>query len=330
MTLSITQKNWCPVIQSHQLKQDKPLAVTYHDQAVVIFRDGHQLHALKDQCPHRGVPLSNGCLKQGTLECPYHGWQFNGQGQLANIPGDVNFKAPKNALIDTFSICEAHGLIWLSSDKPLQRPFIPEVHASHRYSTHIGTIEANSVDIAENFLDALHTHTVHTGIIRTNQPKRHLCHARITDHPTGYQAEYIEEKKQTGLVSRLFGNHITKGVGRIHHSGTIELEYCNAKGIALSVVIYLVPETAQKTKMVVRTYVKGKTLLSYFKMKALFPFQYIAFLQDKRILEIQQANLNHEPSFKPMVTKTDLMRPYIVKAFNNDITPTHREKQLLL
>ena len=115
-----------------------------------------------------------------------------------------------------------------------------------------------------------------------------------------------------------------------HHSGTIELEYYNAKGIALSVVIYLVPETAQKTKMVVRTYVKGKTLLSYFKMKALFPFQYIAFLQDKRILEIQQANLTHEPSFKPMVTKTDLMRPYIVKAFNHDITPTHREKQLLL
>lgn len=330
MKIPLRQHHWYPVIQTHQLKKDKPLAVTYFDQAVVLFRDGNKLHALKDQCPHRGVPLSKGCLKQGLLECPYHGWTFNGQGQLKTIPGDMNFKAPKKALINSYSVCETQGLIWLSCGENNTQPFIPKIHNTHRYSTQIGTINANPVDIAENFLDALHTHTVHTGIIRSNHPKRHVCHARITHHKTGYQAEYIEEKRQTGLVSRLFGNQIIKGLGRIHHSGTIELEYYNQKGIALSVVIYLIPETANKTNMIVRSYVLGKTRLSYLKLRALFPFQYIAFMQDKRILEIQQTNLTHDPSFKPMVTGTDLMRPYIIKAFNNDIAPTHREKQLLL
>ncbi|MCL1123430.1 aromatic ring-hydroxylating oxygenase subunit alpha [Shewanella surugensis] len=326
-----SQDHWFPVTQVRKLKKNKPLAVAYYGQSVVLFRDGNKIHALKDQCPHRGVPLSTGCLKQGALECPYHGWTFNGQGQLTSIPGDPHFRAPKHAFIDTYAVCEAHGLIWLSLNQVKHNPpFIPQVHASHIYSTQTGIIEANCVDIAENFLDALHTHTVHTGIIRNNSPKRHACHATITHHANGYQAEYIEEKKQTGLVSRLFGSHIIKGIGRIHASGILELEYYSKKGIALSVVIYLVPETDKKTKLIVRTYAFGHHYLNYLKMWAMFPFQYIAFIQDKRILETQQNALNNNADFKPMITGTDLMRPYIIKAFQNDIQPTHREKQLLL
>ena len=36
-----------------------------------------QAFALRDICPHRGVPLSAGrILANDSVECPYHGWRF--------------------------------------------------------------------------------------------------------------------------------------------------------------------------------------------------------------------------------------------------------------
>jgi len=35
-------------------------------------RDDGSLFAMRDICPHRAAPFSAGCLKGGTVECPYH------------------------------------------------------------------------------------------------------------------------------------------------------------------------------------------------------------------------------------------------------------------
>ena len=48
-------------------------------------KDGHAF-ALRDICPHRAAPLSAGRFKDGTVECPYHGWRFRPDGQCAHIP----------------------------------------------------------------------------------------------------------------------------------------------------------------------------------------------------------------------------------------------------
>src|SRR5262249_21145565 len=55
---------------------------------LLIGRDrGGEAFALRDICPHRAVPLSAGrLLKEGTIECPYHGWQFRPDGVCAAIP----------------------------------------------------------------------------------------------------------------------------------------------------------------------------------------------------------------------------------------------------
>ena len=36
-----------------------------------------QFHCIDDQCPHRGGPLGAGCLKDGEVFCPLHGWGFD-------------------------------------------------------------------------------------------------------------------------------------------------------------------------------------------------------------------------------------------------------------
>ena len=35
------------------------------------------LHALDNNCPHNGGPLSKGSLDDGALTCPWHGWRWD-------------------------------------------------------------------------------------------------------------------------------------------------------------------------------------------------------------------------------------------------------------
>ncbi|HVY68969.1 MAG TPA: Rieske (2Fe-2S) protein, partial [Verrucomicrobiae bacterium] len=34
-------------------------------------------YAVDDACPHRGAPLGAGCLQNGRIFCPLHGWEFD-------------------------------------------------------------------------------------------------------------------------------------------------------------------------------------------------------------------------------------------------------------
>jgi nitrite reductase/ring-hydroxylating ferredoxin subunit len=68
---------WYPTVWAHQVGQ-KPVAVTVCGERIVLVRDGDDVRALHDRCPHRGVPLSLGRRQfPGTISCPYHGWTYN-------------------------------------------------------------------------------------------------------------------------------------------------------------------------------------------------------------------------------------------------------------
>jgi len=52
--------------------------VPTRDGDVAIFRTGDgQVFALKDRCPHKGGPLSNGIVHGHAVACPLHNWQIS-------------------------------------------------------------------------------------------------------------------------------------------------------------------------------------------------------------------------------------------------------------
>lgn len=68
---------WYPVARSSTIK-DKAVAVQVLDEKIALIRDEGKVFALRDRCPHRGVPLSLGRKEfPGTWACPYHGWVFD-------------------------------------------------------------------------------------------------------------------------------------------------------------------------------------------------------------------------------------------------------------
>jgi len=62
-------------------------SITLCGEPVVLARGADGVaYALRDICPHRGIPLSDGRMCGNEVECCYHGWKFNQQGQCTDIP----------------------------------------------------------------------------------------------------------------------------------------------------------------------------------------------------------------------------------------------------
>jgi phenylpropionate dioxygenase-like ring-hydroxylating dioxygenase large terminal subunit len=84
---------------------------------VLIGRDKTgTVFAVRDICPHRGVPLSAGkMLSDNTVECPYHGWRFKPDGACSLIPSLVGGEAivASNVKVKSYPVREQDGLIWI-------------------------------------------------------------------------------------------------------------------------------------------------------------------------------------------------------------------------
>lgn len=88
---------WTIVGLAKELKRDKPLSMTIASERVVFFRDASGAPAaLIDRCPHRGVALSLGCVSDGEIECPFHGWRFSGDGSNLRTPWNPDSKTRKS------------------------------------------------------------------------------------------------------------------------------------------------------------------------------------------------------------------------------------------
>lgn len=54
---------------------------------VAIFRTAtDQVYAVKDHCPHRGGPLSQGIVHGGQVTCPMHNWKIDLASGAAVLP----------------------------------------------------------------------------------------------------------------------------------------------------------------------------------------------------------------------------------------------------
>ncbi|AJQ97804.1 Rieske 2Fe-2S domain-containing protein [Gynuella sunshinyii] len=332
MSITLSGPPWTAVIAAKTLKR-KPLSIHFQQQPVVLFRSDDRVAALLDRCPHRGAQLSTGKICGTSLQCPYHGWQFDISGHQTGFPGvPATGKCPAFS-VKAFEAMEEGGLIWLREQVPgadSAKRFLPEVHHSHTCFTVTTSINAKLVDVAENFLDALHTHLIHPGIVRSRNRQRHACDVSVTQVEDGYQALYVETKQQSGLVSRLFGQHIRHSIGRIRHPGIVEIEYHSDNGIELSVVIYLRQETEQCCQLIVRNYFRRRMIPGWLQQAVLAPFLYLTLKQDKHILESSALHLSRYPDFQPIISRYDVMRPYIEKALKGQIDDTYERLQLML
>lgn len=90
MPVTGLREYWYPAIAARKVGKRKPVALRILDGELVLFRDKHgEVVALKNACPHRGMPLALGdCHFAGTVSCPYHGWTYDPAGECVAVLGE--------------------------------------------------------------------------------------------------------------------------------------------------------------------------------------------------------------------------------------------------
>jgi nitrite reductase/ring-hydroxylating ferredoxin subunit/DMSO/TMAO reductase YedYZ heme-binding membrane subunit len=71
------RENWI-VVGSPESIPDKRacIIVTPHGERVAVFRDGNEIGALTNLCAHQNGPLGEGCIINGLVTCPWHGYEY--------------------------------------------------------------------------------------------------------------------------------------------------------------------------------------------------------------------------------------------------------------
>jgi phenylpropionate dioxygenase-like ring-hydroxylating dioxygenase large terminal subunit len=90
-------------------------------------RDGRAF-ALRDICPHRGIPLSCGRFDGSEVECCYHGWRFDATGQCTAIPSLVPGQEVDISRIGVraYPLREVQGNLWVYfGEDPSGAPEVP-------------------------------------------------------------------------------------------------------------------------------------------------------------------------------------------------------------
>ena len=116
---NLWQQAWYPVAYLTDLDPAAPSAFTLLEQDLVLWfdRQAQQWRAFADVCPHRLVPLSQGRLNgAGELECPYHGWTFNGSGSCTAIPqAREGQSSGQRSACRSYATATAQGLLFVFS-----------------------------------------------------------------------------------------------------------------------------------------------------------------------------------------------------------------------
>jgi len=78
---------WTPLLAESALEAGKPRRVEAAGIGLVLLRDGDDVLAFGQFCPHLGAPMADGWMDRGQIVCPWHGSRFDPTtGQVVRGP----------------------------------------------------------------------------------------------------------------------------------------------------------------------------------------------------------------------------------------------------
>lgn len=160
---------WYIVAEGREVTQRTPVGRRLLGQDVVVWRDrADQVHVLRDQCIHRGVPLSQGRVDGDCIRCPFHGWAYSGDGRCVLIPSNgAHAPTPPNARTYSYPVHEAGGYVWAYTGQEIPAPtdglgLPPElVETGWVAGRRHDDVAANYTRVVEQSIDIAHIPWVH-------------------------------------------------------------------------------------------------------------------------------------------------------------------------
>ena len=237
-------EGWIAVTRTTTLGQ-QPRRVSLRNKNYVVWRDKNFTPRIQsDVCRHRGASLSTGRVRDGCVECPYHGWKYTETSVTqpwSNI--SENF-------MNEFNTWEKDGLLWV---RPVGHvgPEPPEVpHATDpgfNTAWFETTIKQSAQRIIENGIDPCHASWVHANPLGFGSDSERPTNVIHFGNMIAF--DYVPNKE--GISTKLFGLDTTKNLHKFILPYTTWSDVIIHGGKILTTYVTLCPVSDTETKMFV-------------------------------------------------------------------------------
>ena len=257
--------------------------------------------AMRDICPHRGVPLSAGRIADDTtVECPYHGWRFRKDGVCSMIPSLVDGQDldPSKIKVRSYPAREQDGLIWVymardsaSDAAPATEP--PKVPLAGNHTPRL--IESQTFSCfmdhaVVGLMDPAHGPFVHQAWWWRSQASIHAKAKKFAPSARGFVMT-SHKPSSNSFAYRLLGGEVSTEI-RFELPG-VRFEHIKAgrhEVVGLTVCTPLDGQTTQVTQFFYWTAPWLALIKPLFR-----PFVRVFLGQDRAMVELQREGLKFNP-----------------------------------
>lgn len=289
---------WYYAVPSRKVRRGHTLALTMLGEPVLIGRDrAGAVFALRDICPHRGMPLSAGHFDGDEVECCYHGWRFDTGGRCTAIPSlveDQRFDLNRIA-VTRYPVREAQGNIWVFfGGDPGTAPDIPMLDgfAESAAPRLVATMRFRAaIDHAVvGLMDPAHGPFVHSAWWWRSRRSVHAKEKAFAPSPWGFTMSRHAPSSNSRAYRLLGGASDTEIAFRLP---SVRIERIRAGRYVVANLTALTPIDDRITEVNHCVYWTAPWLSA---LKPLLRPYVQAFLrQDRDIMERQQEGLRHNP-----------------------------------
>ena len=283
---------WYAVLASKKVKPDKITGALRFGENLVFFRNAKgELSCVTSLCAHRGASLEKGCVKDGNIQCPFHGIEYDINGKCVHIPSDGK---SSNADLSRFNlknypVKETGGIIfvWYGDGEPEGEPDCFDIVTDPEF-TYDEICDPWAVDysrVIENQLDVSHLAFVHrTTIGRGNKT---LCNGpKVVWKDDNTMQTSANNEVDEGQTPKSSEESVIKKTNLNFKFPNMWQNHISDK---ISVLAYFIPVDDEHSIIALRFYNKLTKIKLVNKIIAKFGSiaNKIIERQDKRIVETQ-------------------------------------------
>ncbi len=261
------KQNWYYALQSEELGSEVTGARIVEEDVVLYRDEAGRAHCLSAMCAHRGADLSLGRVVQGRIECPWHGWQYSGDGQCKLIPSiGACGKIPGLARVTSYPTVEQQGIVYVWMAPEVEPAWQPKLHpfldAARQLRSPTRVQRGSYINTLEGAVDDSHVPFLHRNNIGRGAPRElpAITNLTIDEDNRGVEGSMIwpEEMKREASAFNAWLDRAVFGINeplsthdktfRIETTGLVVHRYKKTNGTEFLVYAFVTPIDANNNR----------------------------------------------------------------------------------
>jgi len=288
---------WYFALPGRSLRRGEMRRKIMLDEPLLLGRDAAGgVFALRDICPHRGIPLSYGRFDGKEVECCYHGWRFAPDGGCTAIPSLIEGQVVdlQKIRVPAYPAREVQGNIWVYfGDNPANAPEVPTIpDIGDRLPGLFASMNFPCpIDHAVvGLMDPAHGPFVHRAWWWRSRRSIHEKAKAFGPAPYGFTMKRHAPSSNSNAYRILGGKPETEIT---FHLPSVRIEHIKVGRHVLCNLTAVTPISARESEINHAIY-WSMPWLSFLK-PVLRPFMHEFLRQDRDIMTMQQEGLKYEP-----------------------------------